>query len=86
MAASAALMPFKSSHIPPAERKYLTIGEAAAYFGISTRTITRSIRNGSLPDSAYTHWGTAIRIDREALEAHLAARGRIHTNSGPTAA
>jgi excisionase family DNA binding protein len=59
--------------------KYLPVAAAADHFGVGVATLRRGIRNGEL-DHCVVRWGTAIRIDRHALEQHLAATRRVVTD------
>jgi excisionase family DNA binding protein len=71
-------MPYKND-APLAERRYLTIAEAAAYFRINHKTIRRAIAANEMPSHCFTRWGDAYRIDRVALEQHLSA-SEVQTN------
>jgi excisionase family DNA binding protein len=56
-----------------ADKKWLTINEAAHYIGMSTGFLRKAVRLRSVP---YTRVGTkALRFNREALDAWLAASG-----------
>jgi excisionase family DNA binding protein len=55
-----------SDHQPP--RDFLTIGEAAAYVGVSQRTILRRLRDGTLTRHRL---GGAVRINRAELDRRM---------------
>ena len=71
-------MPYRND-TPPADRPYLSIAEASRWFGINHKTIRRAIDAGSIPDTCWVQWGDTYRINRPALEQHLADTGRITT-------
>jgi len=55
-----------------ADKKWLTISEAARYIGMSVAFLRKAVRLRSVP---HTRVGTkALRFDREALDAWLAAQ------------
>ncbi len=56
-----------------AERRWLTIPEAAAYLGLSEKAIRRRIERGTI---AYSRLGSGIRVDRRALDSQLERQRR----------
>jgi len=57
-------------------RRWYTVGEAAAYSKLATRTIRKRIAEGILP--AYVPRGSRVlRIDGDDLDAMIMADGRI---------
>jgi excisionase family DNA binding protein len=56
-----------------AERRWLTVAEAAQYLGVSTKAIYHRVAGGTVP---YTRHGRRVLIDRVAYDRMLAERVR----------
>lgn len=60
--------------IPVAERRWLSLAEAAAYLSFSANRIRKFIHDGELPA---TRVGAIFRIDRAALDSLMLRRNQI---------
>ena len=50
------------------ERRWVSVGEASAYFGINRKTLYSLAARGLLPPGAVLKLGRAIRINLSAIE------------------
>lgn len=65
--------------------KYVTTGELAEHFNVSSATIMAMMKSGEIPPGTYMRLGRVFRYDLERIEQALLTRGDTAENSeGPT--